>query len=83
MSRMMGNEWATKGNYVPQPRPKYAPEGHHRCEDCNALVRDGEECKCSERKKVADQNVSTEVRRYDWHEFVDPSTRRKRRRRNG
>lgn len=31
---------------VPQPKPKYAPAGHHRCESCNALVRDGKEHVC-------------------------------------
>lgn len=79
MSRFMGNEWAERGNYVPHPRPKYAPDGHHRCESCNAIVRDGDECGCKERESAKrDQDVRVHNGKYNWHDFVDPETRRRR-----
>lgn len=31
---------------VPQPRSTYAPKGHHRCDKCGKLVRDGAKCSC-------------------------------------
>lgn len=44
MGKMVMKEWPTRGGYVPHPKPKYAPKGYHRCEQCNALVKDGETC---------------------------------------
>lgn len=38
-------------NHVPCKRPTHCPDGHHRCPECNALVRDGSKCGCEERRK--------------------------------
>lgn len=43
---------------VPAKRPKYAPQGYHRCDECNSLVRDGAEHSCH----VEQGSVIREVR---------------------
>lgn len=58
-------------NYVPQPKPSYAPVGYQRCEHCNCIVAEGARCDCYEReswdgvKPVKVSRVAPSKRKYE------------------
>lgn len=79
MASILGGEYGRRGNYVPHPVPTYAPEGHRRCDRCNALVKEGDECKCRSRSEVSDkQAVRTICGQTYWDEYIEDASRRRR-----
>lgn len=82
MASFIGGGGAKQGNFVPQPVPSYTPDGYHRCEACNRLMKDGRECYCKTREKPKAPG-KVMVGKYDWHEFRDYGKPGKRYDRNG